>query len=70
MVKPYDRNFRYEDVSNVKGGDVIVYPCEAGYNNYLIVRKVDGGKISGEIASGFSGVNSVSAKDIVSACKL
>ena len=70
MVKLYDKNFREEDLKDLKSGDVIVYPSSInGYDNYLIVKSFDGDRISGTIAS-TDGVNSISVKDIVSACDL
>jgi hypothetical protein len=69
MVTLYDNNFREEDIDKVKFGDVIIYPSNVIGNNYLIVKGVNNGNITGQLASP-NGVNSVSASDIVSACNL
>jgi hypothetical protein len=67
MVKLYDKNFKEEDIDNVKPGDVIVYEGKNDcLDNYLVVESVDvkGRKISGQIACTI-GVNCVPLEMLV-----
>jgi len=65
----WDNNFREKDIENVRHGDVIIYSNIGALDSYLIVERVEGDIIHGNVAFALP-TTSVPVRDIVDACGL